>query len=134
MFTFEHVHLSCADVAAMERFLIDALDGRLIVRRVTHDQLNVEIEVGGGRVFLQPSAAIDARQESRCHPARTLHHIGFRVDDMRAALERLEAHGAALLEGPFDWREDLAFAYVAGPEGLVIELLDRRPRRERLAS
>lgn len=132
MFTFEHVHLNCNDVDAMQQFIEQALGGRLIVRRVTNGHLNVEMEVGGGLVYLQQNGAT-ALPQDRSHPARTLHHVGFRVADLGQAIERLRAHGAAVIEGPFDWRDDLAFAYVAGPEGWVIELLDRRPRRERMA-
>ena len=134
MFAFEHVHLVCRDVAAMEHFLVEVLGGRRISHRVTNGMLNIEVEVGGGLVFLRDVRPGEDRAERKSGQPAAIDHIGFRVDDMAAAVRRLNAHGVNLIEGPHDWRDDLAFAYAAGPEGVVIELLDRRPRAVRNAT
>lgn len=133
MFSLEHVHLVCRDVVAMERFLVDVLGGRRVSHRVTNGMLNVEIEVGGGLIFMRDLRDGESRAEREIGQPAPIDHIGFRVADMSAAVARLHAHGIELIEGPHDWRDDLAFAYAVGPEGVVIELLDRRPRSERNA-
>ncbi len=126
-FSFEHVHVACRDVEEMQKFFVDVLGGRLAARRSTKEYLNVEIDLGGGLIFLRRLGANEALA-ARPGVIGNLDHIGLRVADLNAALAYLRSAGLRVLEGPVDWRDDLAFAYVEGPEGLIIELLDRRAR------
>ncbi len=133
LFAFEHVHVACKDPGAMERFFVDILGGRLVTKRTTNGFLNVEIAVAGALVFLRLLREGE-RIAERPQETGNLDHVGFRVRDIDEALRHLSQAGCRIVEGPVDWRDDLAFAYVEGPEGLIIELLDRRPRRERDAT
>jgi catechol 2,3-dioxygenase-like lactoylglutathione lyase family enzyme len=68
-----------------------------------------------------PSAAF------RCHPdaySRTrlgFHHICFAVDDIEAEIDRLCANGATLVNHVMDFH-DRKLVFLAGPEGIVVEL------------
>jgi lactoylglutathione lyase len=130
LFAFEHVHVACRDADAMERFFVGVLGGTLVAKRTTNGFLNVEIGLGGALVFVR---LLREGERLAKRPAETgnLDHIGFRVRNIEDAVAHLRRSGYRILEGPVDWRDDLAFAYAEGPEGMVIELLDRRPQAER---
>jgi catechol 2,3-dioxygenase-like lactoylglutathione lyase family enzyme len=49
-------------------------------------------------------------------------HIGLRVADVRAALRELSAAGVRVLSEPVSEPTGLTFAYVAAPDGVVLEL------------
>ena len=51
-----------------------------------------------------------------------LDHLGFRVNDLRAAARRLRAAGAKLVE-EIRWRGEVVLAYYQGPDGIWIELI-----------
>jgi len=63
-----------------------------------------------------------------------LHHVTFRVDDLRAALARLKAHGARLIdEEPRPGAEGslIAFVHPSATGGVLIELKQAAPQATR---
>ncbi len=113
----EHVHIHAIDMPAMGLFLEEGFGARLIVKRSTNGFENWEYDLAGICVFL-------ARSDRMRVPGQ-IDHLGFRVTDIEAAMAHLTRHGCSVEEGPVFWRPDLTFAYLAGPEGLRIELLQR---------
>lgn len=113
----EHVHIHAVDLAGMGRFLEIGLGATLTIKRSTNNFDNWEYELDGLGISL-------ARAEGHRSPG-PLDHLGFRVDDIQMAIDHLERNGCTLSEGPVVWRPDLTFAYLTGPEGLRIELLQR---------
>lgn len=60
-----------------------------------------------------------------------LHHITLRVDDLKAALVRLKAHGVRLIdEHPRVGAEDalVAFVHPSSTHGVLVELKQSQPR------
>jgi len=49
-------------------------------------------------------------------------HFGLRVDDVESAVEELAAGGVTILGGPTHEASGLNYAYIAAPDGVVIEL------------
>src|SRR4051812_49018714 len=60
-------------------------------------------------------------------PANTrgLRHLCFAVDDIHAALESLEAHGAQLLGEVLNYEDIYWLCYVRGPAGIIVELAEK---------
>jgi lactoylglutathione lyase len=58
-------------------------------------------------------------------PHYGLEHIGLTVDDVDAAVEELRAKGAEIAIGPLTRNPGLRLAFVRGPEGIMIELVQR---------
>ena len=58
-------------------------------------------------------------------PHYGLEHIGLTVDDVDAAVEELRAKGAEIAVGPLTRNPGLRLAFVRGPEGIMIELVQR---------
>ena len=60
-----------------------------------------------------------------CFPHYGLEHIGLTVDDVDAAVEELRAKGAEIAIGPLTRNPGLRLAFIRGPEGIMIELVQR---------
>ena len=58
-------------------------------------------------------------------PEGGLEHIGLTVDDVDAAVDELRAKGAEIAIGPLTRNPGLRLAFVRGPEGIMIELVQR---------
>ncbi|MGH6754697.1 MAG: VOC family protein, partial [Bradyrhizobium sp.] len=67
-------------------------------------------------------AAISAVPENA--PANTLglRSIMFKVDDIDAAVAKLQAHGAELVGEVAQYEESYRLCYVRGPEGIIVAL------------
>ncbi len=51
-----------------------------------------------------------------------LDHLGFRVNDIKAAGRRLKAAGGRLVD-QIKWKGEVVLAYYEGPDGLWVELI-----------
>ena len=49
-------------------------------------------------------------------------HLGFRVADVDAAIAELSAAGVRILSQPLQEESGLTYAYVAAPDGVIVEL------------
>jgi catechol 2,3-dioxygenase-like lactoylglutathione lyase family enzyme len=54
-----------------------------------------------------------------------LEHIGLTVDDVDAAVEELRGKGAEIAIGPLTRNPGLRLAFIRGPEGIKIEIVQR---------
>lgn len=70
--------------------------------------------------FIEPAIAADHRTA----PVNALGYLRvmFTVDDIDETLERLQAHGAALVGDVVQYEETYRLCYIRGPEGLLIGL------------
>ena len=60
-------------------------------------------------------------------PANTpgLRHLAFAVDDIHAALGRLQDHGGELVGEVVNYGDSYWLCYVRGPEGIIVELAEK---------
>ena len=119
-----HVALRFVDLAAAERFFVDVL-GYAVEWRPDSD--NVYLVRERDNVALHRIEAAVPRERSR---GELLDHIGLLVPapgDVDRWAEWLDAHGATVLARPRTHRDGARSLYVAGPEGLVVQLIHHPP-------
>lgn len=129
-----HLTLLCDDVAAGASFFRDVL--ALPVRQ--RDPHHVDVELGGRTATLTPrpvatppgpALSLDSADDD-LHGRRTQGPatiLEVEVPDVREAVRELHARGATVLLGPVLTEWDTESAFVAGPDGLVVELYRPRP-------
>jgi catechol 2,3-dioxygenase-like lactoylglutathione lyase family enzyme len=59
-------------------------------------------------------------------PFLGLEHLGLAVDDLDAALADLKARGVPLVSGPSEPRPGVRIAFLAMPDGVRVELIERK--------
>lgn len=129
----DHVGIAVADVNEALAFYREALGLEVTgVETVASQQVRARFVAAGGAALELLEATADtspiARFVARRGPG--LHHVTLRVDDLAAALARLKAHGARLIdETPRAGAEGalVAFVHPSSAHGVLVELKqDRR--------
>ena len=114
-----HVALRVRDLAAAERFFVDLLGYRVEWRP---DDDNVYLILQRDNVALH-------RVPDAPGPG-LLDHVGIlveRAEDVDAWAAWLEARGARLAAHPKTHRDGARSLYLAGPEGLVVQIIHHPP-------
>lgn len=86
-------------------------------------QPRIMMTVGGQRILSPPRHPVDAMTPAPRFPDYALEHMGFTVDDVDAACAELRAKGAEIAVGPLTRSPGLRLAFVRGPEGIMVELV-----------
>ncbi|MGA2959247.1 MAG: VOC family protein [Thermodesulfobacteriota bacterium] len=120
----DHVHILCGDVAKSVRYFEEVFGGRVESRGELRGFPMIRMDVKG--VFLNlmgtdpKAAALEVGKGSR-----GLDHFGFKVKDLEKTVEDLKKKGARISAGPGVTPAGVKFAFIDGPEGIRIELVER---------
>lgn len=129
-YRYDHVHLRSADPDAMGRFF-ETMFGAEVTRDIYPPgtlypgQMRVSMRLGGQKVLVAPTHPHDPTGAAPQFPYYGVEHIGLTVDDVDAAVAELRAKGAEIAIGPLTRSAGLRLAFVRGPEGVMVELVQR---------
>jgi len=73
--------------------------------------------------FQSPSAGAEEPAPAANRPG--LRHVAFRVDDVRAVVDRVREAGWETVGEIVNYEDMYLLCYVRGPEGLIVELAER---------
>ena len=122
-FHIDHVHLRSRDAAAAAAFYVDKLAARE-VRREGTPLSRVVLDLGGLTVFIEQAPADLAPPATAPHLG--IEHIGLGVADIDATMADLRTRGVTVLVETKVMRPGLRVAFIDGPDGVRIEILERR--------
>ncbi len=122
MFRFDHIHLRARDPEAMARFFT-ALFGAVATPEGRSGRFILDLD--GQTLLIGPPNADHPPAPGPAFPYCGLEHIGLTVEDMDAAIAHLRAVGADIAVGPLQ-AGPLRLAFIRGPEGVMVELLEHR--------
>jgi catechol 2,3-dioxygenase-like lactoylglutathione lyase family enzyme len=131
-YTFDHIHLRAHDPDAMGRFF-ETMFGATVNRgtyppgTLYPGQMRVMIRAGGQKILVAPTHPHDRMTPAPAFPYYGVEHIGFTVPDLDAAIAALRAKGAEVAIGPLTRDPGTYLAFVRGPEGIMVELVEKRP-------
>ena len=125
-YTFEHLHLLTPDPEATAGWY-ERMFGAEIVRSMPDGKPRIDLKLGGMDIFVLP---IDPADNNVGAPPKTPHqgldHFGLRIDDLDATMSELKSKGVEFIRGPVTVRPGLRVAFLRAPEGVSIELLERK--------
>jgi lactoylglutathione lyase len=130
-FHFDHLHLRSPDPDATARFFA-TMFGAEVTRGVYPPgtlypgQMRVSMKVGGQKILIAPTHPDDAMTPPPPFPYYGLEHFGFTVEDLDAAIAELRAKGADVAVGPLTRDAGTYLAFIRGPEGIMVELVQQR--------
>jgi lactoylglutathione lyase len=119
---FDHIHVMAGDVATTAEWFRDFLGGQIVNKVESAERPRMDVDLGGIRLFVSPYAkaapgAVDRRPG--------VDHLAFHVADVDGAVAELSGRGVVVLDPPFDSRPGVRAAFLQGPDGIRIELLNR---------
>jgi lactoylglutathione lyase len=126
-FTFDHIHLLSRDPDATALYY-ERMFGAEVIRSTQQGKPRIDIKLGSVMAFI-----LDVSEDKKVGPAPAhthlgLDHIGLEVKGIDAICSELQAKGAVFTMGPTNIRPGVRIAFVAGPENVSIELLERTPQ------
>ncbi len=122
---FDHVHMKAQDPAATADWYVRAFDFKIISDAVRPwgDRFVRCQTTDGTIVNISGSRTDEKMGDSDASAHWGLEHIGIKVDDMEAEIDRLSKLGAQLLEGPIALAGGMRIAFIKAPGGVRVELL-----------
>lgn len=130
-YRFDHIHLRSPDPEATAAFFETMFDAK-VTRGVYPPgtlypgQKRISFLLGGQKILIAPTHPDDPVGEAPRFPYFGLEHVGLTVDDVDAAVAELRAKGADIAIGPVTRDPGTRLAFVRGPEGVMVELVQQR--------
>ncbi|GJE11738.1 MULTISPECIES: VOC family protein [Methylobacterium] len=122
-YTSDHLHLRSRDAVKAAGFYVETFGARE-VKRVGDDPVQrVVLDLGGLTMFIEQ--APDEIAPATPTPCLGIEHFGLRVADIEAAMADLTARGVPVKTGITARGPGLRIAFVEGPDGALIEILER---------
>jgi lactoylglutathione lyase len=126
----DHIHLLASDVTAVAAWYRDMLGARIVHSRQSDGQARIDLRIGDLQIYLSDGEIMKKWLGGELGPGRTkphlgLDHFGLGVDDVDAAVAELEAKGVEVTFPPTTIRPGCRAAYIAAPDGVEIEIVNR---------
>lgn len=123
--TFDHVHLIASDVDRAADFYARMFGAVLVNRGLVSGQPQAWLDLGGMLLIIRGRRPEDQLVEGK---NTRIDHFGVRVGDLQRAAADLKAKGAAFTVEPMVFNPTTKIAFIEGPDGVRIELLERSGR------
>ena len=125
-FTYDHIHLRSPNPEATAAFY-EKMFGAEVIRTMQQGKPRIDLKIGGADVFIAEVAAGSNVNPPPVTPYQGLDHFGLSVTGIDDVVAELKAKGAHFTMEPNTIRPGVRIAFLRGPEGVSIELLERRP-------
>ncbi len=123
-FKFDHIHLRSPEPEETARFY-ERMFGAKIIRTMQEGRERLDLDLGGQAIFIAPVLPDGKTAAPPQSPYQGLDHIGLTVSGIDAITADLKAKGAEFTMEPTTIRPGTRIAFLRGPQGVSIELVDR---------
>jgi len=123
-FTYDHIHLRSPDPEATARYY-ERMFGAEVLRTMQEGKPRIDMKLGGANIFIAPIAPGSGVNPPPVTPYQGLDHFGLSVSGIDGIVAELKDKGAEFTMEPTTIRPGVRIAFLRGPEGVSIELLDR---------
>lgn len=123
-FTYDHIHLRSPDPETTAAYY-ERMFGAEVIRSMADGKPRIDLKLGGADIFIAPVPPGSDVNPPPVTPYQGLDHFGLSVKNIDAVVAELKAKGAEFTMEPTDIRPGIRIAFVRGPQGVSIELLER---------
>jgi catechol 2,3-dioxygenase-like lactoylglutathione lyase family enzyme len=124
-FTYDHIHLRSPDPEATAQWY-EHMFGAQIVRTMQDGSARIDLKLGGMDIFIAPVPSGSAVNPPPVTPYQGLDHFGLSVTGIDAVVAELKAKGAEFTMELNEIRPGIRICFVRGPQGVSIEVLERK--------
>jgi len=123
---FDHVHLVSRDPHATVRWYVEKLGGEIFRSADTRGAPQIHVSLGGAMVIVRGERPAE-RAADKPGLQWGIDHFGVRVKgDFDGFCAGLRSKGVAFSLEPTDFNPTTRIAYIRAPDGVSIELLNRK--------
>lgn len=123
-FKFDHIHVFTRDPEGTAKWY-EKMFGAEVIRTTPGGKPRIDLKLGGANIFILDVSGDTKAVASASHPHTGLDHFGLQVTGIDKVCEALKAKGAVFTRGPETIRPGTRIAFLNGPDGVSIELLER---------
>lgn len=123
-FAFDHIHLFTKNPETTASFYEKMFDAE-VIRTMPGGKPRIDLKLGGANIFILDVSGDAKAVAGSAHPHLGLDHFGLEVKSIDAVCDELKAKGAVFTRGPETIRPGTRIAFLTGPEGVTIEILER---------
>ena len=125
-FTYDHIHLRSPNPEATAAYY-ERMFNAEVIRTMQQGKPRIDLKVGGANVFIIEVLPDGKTAPPPKSPYQGLDHFGLSVTGIDKIVAELKAKGAEFTMEPTNIRPGVRIAFLRGPEGVSIELLERSP-------
>ena len=125
-FTYDHIHIRSTDPEKTAAYYERMFEAE-IIRTMQDGAQRIDMKIGGANVFIAPVTAGSGVNPPPVTPYQGLDHFGLEVQDIDKVVADLKAKGAEFTMELKQARPGVRICFVRGPEGVSIEVLERKP-------
>jgi len=125
-YTWDHIHLRTTDPEKTAQWF-ERMLGAEVIRTMQQGSPRIDLKLGGANIFIAPVKAGDGVNPPPTTPYQGLDHFGLTVSGIDAIAAELKAKGVEFTREPTTVRPGVRVCFIRAPEGVSIELLERKP-------
>ncbi len=127
--TVDHVHLISPDPQATANWYVDKLGGEIVRSAQVLGTLQIYMSFGDGAMVIVRGQRPAERAAEKPGPQWGVDHFGMRIaGDYDSFCAGLRSKGIVFTMEPTVMNPTTRIAFIQGPDGVSIELLDRKPQ------
>lgn len=122
---FDHVHFKCSDPEKTVAFFKENFEAKEVNRFDSGGMSIVTLDIGGLWYNFSPKRSGE-EVDPRTQPTRYgVYHIGLKTRDLLAEAAKMKARGVKFTMEVGQANPKTKYAFIEGPDGISIELLQR---------
>ncbi len=125
-YTWDHVHIRSSNPEATAQWF-ERILGAQVLRSMQQGKPRIDLKLGGANIFIAPVAPVEGVNAPPATPYQGLDHFGLTCTGIDAVAAELKAKGVEFTKEPTTVRPGVRVCFIRGPEGISIELLERKP-------
>jgi len=125
-YTWDHVHLRSPNPEETAVWFERVL-GAEVIRSMQLGEPRIDLKLGGANIFIAPIKPTEGVNPPPTTPYQGLDHFGLTCTGIDAIAAELKANGVEFTREPTTVRPGVRVCFIRGPQGISIELLERKP-------
>jgi lactoylglutathione lyase len=124
-FQYDHTHFKCSNHEKTAAFFQENFGAKEVSRWEANGMPIISLEIGGCLYNFSPKRANETVDISTGTVRHGVYHIALKVKDLEAEAAKMKARGVKFTQEVKQLNPTTKFAFVEGPDGISIELLQR---------
>lgn len=125
IYRFHHIHLLCSDLEHTIDFFTQILGAKLAARPKFGGADGASLDLAGTTINLRVAGENETVNADAAMPIYGYHHLCVQVEDVDAAYQELTDKNVEFVVTPRNTPDNLRVAFIKGPDGIVIEVLQQ---------
>ena len=122
---YDHTHFKCSDPEKTVAFFKEHFGAKEVARSDSSGMAIVTLDIGGLWYNFSPKRAHETVDQGTGTVRYGAYHIGLKTRDLAAEVARMKARGVKFTQELGQANPTTKFAFIEGPDGISIEILQR---------